>query len=85
MNAGNGEHGAERAGNKSDGFQSESRMIDGEVVVPATNGTSDFSVLQENAPGAERHPTQATNLMTMKIPKAVAAVSIQDVPTRAAI
>jgi len=27
-------------------------MIDGEVVVPATNGTSDFSVLQENRAGS---------------------------------
>jgi hypothetical protein len=51
LNAGNW-HGAERAGNKSDGFKSEPRMIDGEVVVPATNGTSDFSVLQENRAGS---------------------------------
>jgi hypothetical protein len=31
------------------------------------------------------HPTQATNLMIMKMPTAVTAVSAQDIPTRIAI
>jgi hypothetical protein len=34
---------------------------------------------------AAGHPTQATNLMIMKMPTAVTAVSAQDIPTRIAI
>jgi hypothetical protein len=32
-----------------------------------------------------RYPTQATNLMTMKMPAAIMAVSAQDIPIRIAI
>jgi hypothetical protein len=35
--------------------------------------------------GVFSHLTPATNLMTMKIPQAVMAVSTQDIPIRAAI
>jgi hypothetical protein len=31
------------------------------------------------------HPTQATNLMIMKMPTAITAVSAQDIPIRIAI
>jgi hypothetical protein len=36
-------------------------------------------------PGMADHPTQATNLITMKMPTAMTAVSAQDIPTRIAI